>query len=65
MIIELLRRTIFANKLVDDNRSIDDPLFFAFEIPSALLGGRDNKTICGLLPPDFGFYFQLIVVRKK
>jgi hypothetical protein len=68
MIVELLRETLFARKLVDDVRSIEkDSLFsFALEVPSALLAGTGSTTgetiICALLPPDFGFYYQLVAI---
>ena len=61
MFLADLLHQIFANKLVDDNR-IDDPLF-TFDVPMS--GGSSGAATCSFLSPDFVFYFQLIVVRRK
>lgn len=64
MIFEWLEQTIFANKLVDDFRTIDEHSLFSFEVPSALLVGRaddETKTVCALIPPDFPFYYEFIM----
>jgi hypothetical protein len=44
----------FGNKLTEDTR-IDNPIF------SILIG----DTVCSLVPPDFAFYNQLLVVSLK
>mmetsp|Transcript_4619 Transcript_4619/g.9732 ORF Transcript_4619/g.9732 Transcript_4619/m.9732 type:complete len:464 (+) Transcript_4619:49-1440(+) len=65
MILDLLRQTLFVRKFVDDVRSIEENSLFAFEVPSALLGGRAStatSTICALLPPDFRFYYQIVAI---
>lgn len=53
MVPSILRDIIFANKLVDDNRSH----LFTFNIPIP-----GNGATCSFLPPDFVFYFQIAVV---
>jgi len=66
MILEWLRQTVFARKLVDDARSIEENSLFALEVPLALWTGSDDDatptTICALLPPDFSFYYQLVAI---
>lgn len=47
-------KAIFADKLIDDNR-VDHPLF-TFDAP----GFKDAR--CCFLPPNFAFYYQLVVV---
>lgn len=58
---DLLQRTIFANKLVDDDR-IDGPVF-RFRAPVPPGGGGGGGAVCSFLAPEFAFYYQLVTVR--
>ncbi len=65
-VVEWLKQTIFARQLVEDIRTVEANAIFSLEVPSALwrASGIDNNstTTCSLLPPDFGFYYQLVAV---
>jgi hypothetical protein len=64
MILEWLKQTLFARKLVDDVRNIETHSLFALEVPSNLWEGDNatTKTVCALLPPEFAFYYQLVAI---
>ena len=88
MIVEWLKHTIFANKLILDDRTFEHDAVVTVTIPDILVklvlfpSGSDSDesdgsnsaasaaaaaatsttTICGLLLPNFVFYYQFVVI---
>ena len=68
MILGFLERTVFANKLVDEARLVEENALFALEIPSFLWSNSDGvattstATTCALLPPSISFYYQIVAI---
>ena len=89
MIVEWLKHTIFANKLILDDRTFEHDAVVTVTIPDILVklvlfpSGSDSSdesdgsnsavsaaaaaatsttTICGLLLPNFVFYYQFVVI---